>query len=199
WAMRSPQAFLVFTAITAAGLAGDLLSKHYVFKSLLNDPCLTAVAHQTLRRHGGQLATEQVLRIFQRPLLAGVKITLSTNPGVVFGLRMPSWAVLIATAVTFILVGMFFAASDRRAHSVHVALACILSGALGNLYDRLFSSVAPLDMPPIERNVRDFIDCSALYYPWVFNVADMLLVAGVALLALHWITAERRRKAGARA
>jgi len=76
-------------------------------------------------------------------------------------------------------------------------MALILAGALGNLYDRLFSEIAPLGMAPIERNVRDFMDLGDLYYPWIFNVADVLLVVGVALLCLHWIRAERRHKSAA--
>ena len=46
-------------------------------------------------------------------------------------------------------------------------------------------------MDPILRNVRDFIDCSDLGYPWVFNVADVLLVIGVAILGLHWFFVDR--------
>ena len=79
---------------------------------------------------------------------------------------------------------------------VHVALAMILGGALGNLYDRLFSRVEiPGTTATITRQVRDFIDLSEvrlklfshdLSYPWIFNLADVLLVAGVALLIVCW-------------
>jgi len=196
-AFRSAGAIGLFVAVTVAGLAADLLSKHYVFESLLSDPDLVSEAtdlRQTCAQAGKKVDTREVLSLFHRPLCCGVKLKLSANPGVVFGWPMPPWAVVLSTILTVGLVGWFFATSDRRARSMHLAMALILAGAIGNLYDRLFSRVAPLDMAPICRNVRDFIDCSRLHYPWVFNIADMLLVIGVGTIALHWILAARREK-----
>ena len=72
-------------------------------------------------------------------------------------------------------------------------MALILAGALGNLYDRLLSRVALPGFPPIEREVRDFIDCSRIplpfgfRYKWIFNVADVWLVLGVIVLMLYWL------------
>ena len=196
-ACRSGKAVGVFVAIAVSGLAADLLTKHYVFESLLNDPELQAKAQlrrQSVADDQTSTATRFVLHGFQRPLCPGVNLTLSTNPGVVFGWAMPPWAVVVSTLLTVALVGWFFATSDRRALAMHVAMALILAGALGNLYDRLFSRVAPLGMAPIIRNVRDFIDCSQLYYKWVFNIADVLLVVGVGIIALHWLLGARREK-----
>lgn len=196
-ALRSGKAIGLFVAAALVGLAADLLSKHYVFESLLNDPDLLAraeVRRQAAGETDAQAATQFVLHEFQRPLWGGVRLTLSTNPGVVFGWSMPPWAVVASTILTVALIGWFFATSDRGARLLHLAMAFILAGALGNLYDRLFSNVAPLDMEPIRRNVRDFIDCSQLHYPWVFNIADVLLVVGVGIIALHWILGARREK-----
>ena len=185
---RCPGAIAIFLAVSALGLAADLLSKHYVFESLLNDPELVAQAEAFRAQFPAPPKTEHVLYQFQRPLFAGIKLTLSTNPGVVFGWSaMPPWLVVIVTTVTVALVGYFFATSPSGLWSVHLALGCILSGALGNLYDRLLSEVSPLGMEPIRRNVRDFVDCADLHYPWVFNVADVLLVVGVSVLTLHWL------------
>ena len=191
----------VFLVIAAAGLAADLASKHLAFEHLLADPRLqnpvapvpygatTSQALVHLRRQG----------LLEQQLLPGVRLTVSTNPGVVFGLAMPRWAVLVATVVTTALVVAFFATSGAGAWLFHAALGMILAGALGNLYDRLCSEVAVpgLAAEPIRRHVRDFIDCSGLYYPWVFNVADMLLVVGVALLIVHGWTTGRRKPCGA--
>ena len=196
-AWRSAVATGLFVVLVVAGLAADLLTKHAVFDSLLTDPEL--VARAEVRRtiaelSGTPLTTRQVLHNFQRPLCCGVQLTLSTNPGVVFGWSLPPWAVLTATVLTVALVGWFFATSDRRAWSIHLAMAFILAGALGNLYDRLCSRVAPLGMEPITRNVRDFIDCSNWGYPWVYNIADVLLVVGVSVIALNWILAALRER-----
>ena len=202
-ALRSPLAVILFLAISVGGAAGDLLSKHYVFEGLLNDPTLVRHAERFRAAFRAEYDSEptsrEVLHQFQRPVLPRVKFTLSANPGVVFGWSMPRWAVAIATIITMVLVGVFFATSDRNAWAIHAALACILAGAMGNLYDRLFSRIVPAGAEAICRSVRDFIDCSELYYPWVFNVADVLLVVGVGILALHWVITERKRKAAVRA
>ncbi len=198
-AFRSAAAVALFVILTVSGLAADLVTKHTVFDSLLNDPDLAARAEnvrKAARLRNTPLTTRQVLHSFRKPLCCGVQLTLSTNPGVVFGWSMPPWAVIASTVLTVGLVGWFFASSDRRARSMHLAMAFILAGALGNLYDRLYSHVAPLGMEPISRNVRDFIDCSAWGYPWVYNIADVLLVVGVGVIALNWIlTAAREHKA----
>jgi signal peptidase II len=141
----------------------------------------------------------------QKHVMSGVQFTLSTNAGVVFGLPMPRWTVAVATVLTILLVCFFFATSERSGWIAHVALAFILSGALGNLYDRLFSEVviAP-GVPPIVHEVRDFVDCSQIHcfglnWPWVFNVADMLLVVGVVGLLLQWAVTRKKPAAAAAA
>ena len=199
---RSAGAIALFAAVMCLALASDLLSKHFAFDSMLSDPELIARAENVRKDlpadelwKNPEDKTRHVLHEFQRGPFCGVRSTLSVNPGVVFGLRLPRWAVAIATVITIGLVCAFFATSERKARLTHVALAFILSGALGNLYDRLFSYVSPLGMEPIRRNVRDFIDCSDLYYPWVFNIADVALIVGVGLLALQWFITYKAEKA----
>ena len=195
-AFRSPLAVIVFLAVAAVGLTADLLSKEYVFNSLLNDPYMVERVEWARKLPPHPTTTYDVLHLgylkFQRHVLPGVDFTLSTNEGVVFGLPMPRPVVAVVTVITVILVGYFFATSERKARLVHVALAAILAGALGNLYDRLFARVAVDQLEPIRYHVRDFIDCNNLYWPWIFNVADILLVVGVALLILHWAAASGR-------
>ena len=187
-AVRSPTAIAFFLIVAAAGLAGDLLSKHYVFESLLNDPIIAQRA-ESLSAFAEEPPTgEEMLHYLAitRRAMPGVRFTISTNPGVVFGLPAPPAAVAIITALAVILVAGFFATSCAKARSLHLALAFILAGALGNLYDRLFSEVAVPGAEPIRRQVRDFIDCRELFYPWIFNVADILLVAAAAILLMQW-------------
>jgi len=190
-AIGSPFAVASFVILTAAALAGDLLSKHLVFDSLLNDPQLQARLAHVLEAHGADLTAREALRFFNRPVAPGVRMSLSTNPGVVFGLPMQRALVAVATAAIVAVVCYFFAVSGVRLHGVHAALALILAGALGNLYDRLFAEVRMPGFEPIRHQVRDFIDCSGLHYPWVFNVADVWLVVGVAVLAVHWVAGAR--------
>jgi signal peptidase II len=155
---------------------------------MLSQPGVAQRTGEALARQGNLSASELLHALnLSRGLVHGVQITLSTNPGVVFGLPMPRWAVAVATFATVVLVGYFFATSLRRDWIVHLALASVLAGALGNLYDRLLATVAiPGADAVIRGQVRDFINCSDLHYPYIFNVADVLLVVGVALLLIHW-------------
>ncbi|WDI32553.1 signal peptidase II [Hyphococcus flavus] len=60
-------------------------------------------------------------------------------------------------------------------------VAFVIGGALGNLYDRLAYGY-----------VIDFLDFSGLYFPWVFNVADMAINVGIAFLLLDaWQTRDQ--------
>jgi lipoprotein signal peptidase len=199
--LQAPGAIALFVALTLAALAGDLLSKHYVFAWLLNDPSLSQRIEGLRMHHGREdLPPQQVLAELHpsRRIVPGLAFTLSTNPGVVFGTPMFWPLVTGATIVTIVLVAAFFALSPARAVWTHVALAWIAAGALGNLYDRLLAQVRVADLEPIRHQVRDFIDCSQIGYRWIFNLADTYLVVGVAMLVLHWLC-DGRRAAKARA
>jgi len=201
-AMFSLPAVLAFVILTAGGLALDLWSKNYVFHSLLAKPDVVEYAQRNAQSFSGPEAFLKD-RGDHRPLaeervLGKIKFTLSTNPGVVFGLEMPPTVVAIVSVITIAMVFFFFASGDARAWTMHVALAFILAGALGNLYDRLLGAVyVPAMDNPIRHQVRDFINLGDIHflpfkiggydnYPWIFNVADVLLVAGVLLLMLNW-------------
>jgi len=193
-AFRSVSAVALTALLTVAALAADLGSKHAVFASLLNDPDLQARAAAYARIVGDQANAEQALHQYSRPVIPGVRFTLSTNPNIAFGWPVFRWLVTAATVATLGLVIYFFAVSPARARLMHVALALILGGALGNLYDRLLGVVSVPGYEPIRRQVRDFVDCADLYYPYVFNVADAWLVIGVGLLAIHWWRSGRATK-----
>ena len=93
--------------------------------------------------------------------------------------------------VTFIVVGVIiyylhtYGKSDRF---FAVALSLILGGALGNFIDRLYLQYV-IDMVRLE-----FID-----FP-IFNIADMALTIGVALMILHLVLDEwkeyKKKKVG---
>ncbi|MFP4106732.1 MAG: signal peptidase II [Phycisphaerae bacterium] len=199
-AWTSARAVAVFLIITILGLMADLWTKHAAFDALTDRPDLAELAHYRksaaesyVRRNPEQydhLAEPHyvlsAMRL-ERELFWDIRLKLQTNPGIVFGLPVPRPIVAVATVLTMGLVAYFFATSPAAWHLVHVALAFILGGALGNLYDRLFAVVRIPNLDPIRYQVRDFIDFSEWGYKWVFNIADVLLVVGVALLMLHWL------------
>lgn len=104
------------------------------------------------------------------------------NRGAAFGVFQNK--VFLLSAVTFVVIlGMIYYVIKNRKKSklLSISLSLIISGALGNLYDRVFY-----------KYVVDFI---RFYYKDVyefptFNVADMLVVVGTFLLAIYIIKEE---------
>ena len=193
-AIKNPHAVVLFLLVLSVGAAADLLSKHYVFESFLGNAQLPARIAEA--NFSPPVTTRAILQsqrtddLFKRQVAPGVKFQVSTNPGIVFGARwLPGWVVIATTIITILAVCVYFAASRAKDYISHVGLALIVGGAIGNLYDRLFAVVdlGIAGIEPIRGEVRDFIDCSGLCWPYVFNVADAWLVIGVALLMIPWL------------
>ena len=118
-------------------------------------------------------------------------ITYIRNTGVAFGIfssvDSPAKAVLLSlfTAFAAIVVSLYSLRSPAGNRLLQVALGFILSGALGNLYDRL-----------VYGYVVDFLEFYLRTYHWPsFNVADSAISTGVALLALEIIRNETPSRA----
>jgi lipoprotein signal peptidase len=207
--------------VAAIALALDLWTKHWAFTRLPADPSKgwPIIPHLT-------------------------SLQRSLNSGALFGLGKGLTPIFIAAsflALGFVLYLFVNSGRDRR--TLHIGLALVLAGALGNLYDRAFSiadvvnyqyqgrqyqlvgkvleetpmgllvgfwpegangkeppRIIPRAWEPSVRQlgvVRDFIRMEPVLkigsqrfhiWPWVFNVADVLLVVGVGLLMLNfWI------------
>lgn len=131
-------------------------------------------------------------------LLGGlVPLTLAFNKGAAFGLRIGDdsrWLFVPITLVALVLLGMLFRQAARRDYLRISAISLVVSGAIGNLYDRVRWSRGVVDfIGPIDLGFWDFP---------IFNVADMAITCGAILLALSFWQeeqAERRQKAVAEA
>ena len=209
-AMRSWRAICAFGILTAAALGGDLLSKHYVFKSLTPSDEILARRIEVMQARAQtdpaiarKLDSREMLHHLdlRSPICPGLEFVLSVNKGAVFGMELHESGsvhrliVSIATLLVTVIMTWWFATSHRRAWWTHLSTALILAGALGNLYDRMASRVDLPGMDPILYNVRDFLDCSSVPLPfgfkyiWIFNIADVWLVVGVGMMMLHWTSA----------
>jgi signal peptidase II len=111
------------------------------------------------------------------PLFGPIRLNLSFNNGVSFGfLRGDApWAPYafagFALVVT-VALGVWALRAPRPITAA--AIGFVMGGAVGNLVDRVTRGA-----------VVDFIDASALHFPWVFNLADSAITVGVALLLLE--------------
>lgn len=214
-AWRSVYALSLFVIITAFAVGSDLWSKDVAFETLLDKPDLAtrtkeqAVYLERCRPNFPDLPaanTEAYSRLvlqqmhLTKPLGGPVDLTLSVNPGVVFGFdEIPDLAVnLVTVLMCGVLIGLFVK-THKGDWWMHIALGFILGGAIGNLYDRLASHVPLPGLLPIQHHVRDFIDCSRVGYQWIFNLADVYLVIGVAGLMIHWVVLHRRDLRAAKA
>jgi len=115
------------------------------------------------------------------------KITHARNPGAALGIAQgaPIWVFIGLTLLALVMIASFFrkiAADDRLSA---VALGLIVSGAIGNLIDRV-----------LHQEVIDFLqfDLQLFIFP-DFNVADSAIVIGVGLLLLDAVTQETERSA----
>jgi signal peptidase II len=118
-------------------------------------------------------------------------VTYVQNTGVAFGIfssiSSPAKSLLLSifTACAAIVVIAYSVRSPARNRLLQIALALILGGALGNLYDRIAYGY-----------VVDFVEFYVGTYHWpAFNVADSAISVGVLLLAIEIIRNETPRRA----
>jgi len=131
------------------------------------------------------------------PVIPGFfSIIHSENEGMAFSILADAdshWRGLVLIGISLCVLGLIvwlfwqatsLRATRERAHSPY-ALALLLGGALGNLYDRLFRG-----------SVTDFLDFSIGSYHWpTFNVADSAITVGAVLLALEMLRGRRTAEA----
>jgi signal peptidase II len=102
-----------------------------------------------------------------------LKMEQSFNPGIAFGIPVNPRLILILSVI-IVLFLIRIAATEFKFDELktQIGFAFILSGALGNILDRL-----------IRAEVIDFINFS--FWP-SFNLADLFIVVGVILLLVFY-------------
>lgn len=180
---RSPLALSLFVGTTVLGLAADLASKVWAFRALPTSiftlPDDRVVVYSDTYR-----------------LIPGwLEFTCTANRGAVFGLGEGQRVLFIIVSILAIgFLSFLFARSDKH-RGYQFILGMLLAGVLGNMYDRITHgyvrdmihglpgfhwpgqwTLGFIDYPPPP--TRDV-------FPWIFNVADSLLVVGVSLMILR--------------
>ncbi len=138
-------------------------------------PYAAALAVVALDQAGKALAVRflEPLGATGLPLAGGVfRLRYLENTGAAFGLLQGRGPLLtgLALAIVGVLV-VYYRTLPRHELRLQLSLALILSGAAGNLLDRLRRGY-----------VVDFIDLTV--WP-TFNLADAAITTGVAILAAH--------------
>ena len=102
-----------------------------------------------------------------------LRFTVSYNQGSIFGYFQGNSTLFhILSGIAIVVLSFFLYLSRFTLQRYYVAYGLILGGAIGNFSDRFF-----------RKGVLDFIDMGIESYRWfVYNLADLFLLAGVALL-----------------
>jgi signal peptidase II len=114
-----------------------------------------------------------------------LQFRLTFNSGMAFGTGQ-GWGPVIAIAAFVVVIALARSLWHQRSPLSAAAIGCLVGGATGNLLDRLARE------PGLFRgSVVDFIDFG--WFP-VFNVADIAINVGAALLVLTMVSEGRRER-----
>ena len=147
---------MIYIIIIVLGIILDRLTKNYAINNLIENP------------YSGTL----------------FNFTYLENRGAAFGILQDKriFFIILTLAIVFALIYYFLKNYKTNPKVLNIALAMIISGAIGNFYDRLFQGY-----------VVDFIEFAFVNFP-VFNIADIFVTIGSILLIIYMIVAEESEK-----
>lgn len=145
---------LIALLVFAAGLVADQVTKAWALSALADGEVIS--------------------------LLPGVSLQLAFNPGIAFGMGA-EFGPIISIGILLVLVSLMgwviWSIYRGRASGSTLLLTAVASGGVGNMIDRISRSTSA----PFSGSVVDFL---AVEWFAIFNIADVLAVAGVAAWAL---------------
>lgn len=138
---------MIYILIIAVGLILDRLSKIYAINNFIENPIKSPIINFTyLENRGAAFGILQDRRIF---------------------------FLLITVGIVIYLIYYFVKNYKNNPLILNIALSFIISGALGNFYDRAFNGY-----------VVDFIEFAFINFP-IFNIADILVTIGCGLAIIY--------------
>ena len=183
---RSPAALSRFFGVAIIGLAVDLLTKVWAFHAL---------ARATYALPNGRIEVDS--RTYQC-IPDWLHFQVTVNHGAVFGLgqgQRPVFLVVSILAIGFLSYLFSTSGSTRGSKAYQVICGILLAGVLGNMYDRIvygyvrdmilalpdwtWPGTWSLPLVDYPGNVQRAV------FPWIFNVADVLLCVGVFLMIVY--------------
>ena len=161
--VRSHPHAVLFIVVTAEWLALDIITKRLIIA-------------------GGYA----VGSVFAGPFLGIIDFRLVHNTGAAWGIFGDStMALAIFAIIICILITIFaFTLFKRDPAILHVGLALVLAGGIGNIIDRLGFGY-----------VIDFIETTFIDFP-VFNIADIGVTCGFAIVLITLVYSMRHNKYG---
>ena len=123
------------------------------------------------------------------PVWPSFNLTLMYNHGAAFSFLSDAggwqrWFFAGLAAMVSIVIVWWLKGTDRRQRRLGIALALILGGALGNLWDRLVLGY-----------VVDFLDLYYAGWHWpAFNIADSAITIGAVLMVVDALWGKQDKK-----
>jgi len=110
--------------------------------------------------------------------------TYVRNEGVAFGIFQGKIQIITIVSILAVIGIIYYVVKYEKNSSklIHYAYALIISGAMGNITDRIFRGF-----------VVDMMDFRGIW-SYIFNMADVYINIGVALMLLDYILVERKKK-----
>lgn len=189
---------ILLATSTLIALALDLVSKYLAFQHVAGSPVIVdrqevlALAAQSPRLIQTVIPPHTPVRVVPGLL----DFTLVLNPGAVFGMgagRRVFFIAFTGVAIAFSL-WMFHAWTRPRDRAAHIAIALLIAGGLGNLYDRIVYACVRDFIHPLPGLQLPFgwsLMGSREVWPWVSNVADLFLLIGIGMLAAFLLKRDR--------
>lgn len=141
--MKKRTSYIIILSIIVVGIVLDLVSKHFF----------------ALRFETNSQKIVVIPNLFE--------FVFVKNTGAAYGIFGDSTVMLSVVSILFIIGFVLFDIFNHKNDWLYVfGIGLIISGAIGNLVDRLFLGY-----------VRDFI--SIKLFSFVFNLADLFITAGV--------------------
>ena len=131
--------------------------------------------------------------------------TIVENPGIAFGIDPGEPLrdiILIITILTCVSFFIYLLMAKKAELKTRIAIALILGGAAGNLFDRIFYGIFYNYAPLFQGNVVDFLDIRILKFfifnevhgNYVFNFADVSILSGVIILLSIIISSKKQKE-----
>lgn len=122
-----------------------------------------------------------------------LKFSFVENPGMAFGIQFGAGKIFLSLFSVLAAGGLAWYLYKLRTFSiwVQIGVMLLLSGAVGNLIDRVFYGVLYNSAPLFYGQVVDFIDVDFFDFTifgqhysrwWVFNIADSCVSCGIVIL-----------------
>lgn len=193
-ALRSRRAWVVFLVAALLALAVDLGTKWWAFYAIAPEPVeiSRSLVQQAAQRDVplGTLVPPHEPVVVVPGLL---ELTLVLNRGAVFGLGQGgNWFFVPFTLIAMPLLTLWVLSQTRPRDAIaHTLVGVVVGGAVGNLYDRVrFAAVRDFLHPLPDTTLPS----GQPLWPYVSNVADALLIVGIAGLFVWGLWDDRRRR-----